>query len=256
MADEKPSGTIFLIPARLDPCQVPERLSEWQWVDLYAPRGYERLVASLRARDLQRPHPPEPFGKNRRAESAQVDTKPEAPLSLAEKMRRSLKEHGEAEDAAQARQQRESELRQKARALAPSQFESLAALLSARGDRLNNEKLPKFPPFKYEPVNHRLDAGKFSIELNPYAAIDSYAVRIFVGLHPNAAQFLAEVPKIPTREVRLNAAMDRDEFCWRDEKGNKLDASQVIEGAAEVLCGLILEDIRHRKLSSADRADA
>ena len=98
------------------------------------------------------------------------------------------------------------------------------------------------------PVNHRLDAGKFSIELNPYAAIDSYTVRIFVGLHPNAAQFLAEVPNIPTREVRLNAAMDEDEFCWRDEKENQLDANQVIKSAVEILCDLILEDIRHRNL--------
>ena len=141
-------------------------------------------------------------------------------------MRRSLAEHDEAEEEARAQQQRESELRHTARAVAPAQFEALAALLSARGDHLNDEKLPKFPPFKYVPVNHRLDAGKFSVELNPYAAIDSYAVRIFVGLHPNAAQFLAEIPNIPTREVRLNAAMDEDEFCWRDEKGNKLDASQ------------------------------
>ena len=50
VADVKPSATIFPIPARLDPCEVPERLSGLHWVDLYAPRGYERLVAALRAR--------------------------------------------------------------------------------------------------------------------------------------------------------------------------------------------------------------
>lgn len=53
VADEKPPGTIYLIPVRLEPCQVPDRLSGWHWVDLFDPRGYERLVAALRARDAQ-----------------------------------------------------------------------------------------------------------------------------------------------------------------------------------------------------------
>ncbi|HXQ36418.1 MAG TPA: toll/interleukin-1 receptor domain-containing protein, partial [Anaerolineales bacterium] len=31
-ADEKPEGTIFLIPARLEECLVPEQVGRWQWV--------------------------------------------------------------------------------------------------------------------------------------------------------------------------------------------------------------------------------
>jgi hypothetical protein len=50
VADEKPDGTIFLIPARLEPCEVPDRLRRWQWVDLYSDEGFQRLLASLRAR--------------------------------------------------------------------------------------------------------------------------------------------------------------------------------------------------------------
>ncbi len=34
-ADEKPEGTIFLIPFRLEDCPVPGRLSQWQWVDFF-----------------------------------------------------------------------------------------------------------------------------------------------------------------------------------------------------------------------------
>ncbi len=50
VADEQPEGTIFLIPAKLEACEVPERLTRWQWVNLHEPKGYERLMRALRAR--------------------------------------------------------------------------------------------------------------------------------------------------------------------------------------------------------------
>ncbi|MBE0705427.1 MAG: toll/interleukin-1 receptor domain-containing protein [Afipia sp.] len=46
-AEEKPEGTIYLIPVRLDNCQVPVRLEKWQWADLFAKDGYERLRLAL-----------------------------------------------------------------------------------------------------------------------------------------------------------------------------------------------------------------
>jgi hypothetical protein len=50
-ADEKLPGAIFLIPVKLSECCVPERLRQWQWVNLHdTPDGYERLVSSLRVR--------------------------------------------------------------------------------------------------------------------------------------------------------------------------------------------------------------
>jgi hypothetical protein len=49
-ADEKPEGTIFIIPVRLEDCPVPQRLSRWQWVDLATASGYERLQGALRRR--------------------------------------------------------------------------------------------------------------------------------------------------------------------------------------------------------------
>ena len=50
IAEEKPDGTIFLIPARLEECTVPSRLERWQWVDLYAESGYIKLLQSLKIR--------------------------------------------------------------------------------------------------------------------------------------------------------------------------------------------------------------
>ncbi|MEO8355499.1 MAG: TIR domain-containing protein, partial [Chloroflexota bacterium] len=52
IAEEKPEGAIFLIPARLEHCVVPERLSRWQWVDLYEENGFTRLLRSLKLRAI------------------------------------------------------------------------------------------------------------------------------------------------------------------------------------------------------------
>jgi hypothetical protein len=50
VADQQPEGTIFLIPLRIEDCEVPQRLSRFQWVDLFEPRGYEMLLRALHAR--------------------------------------------------------------------------------------------------------------------------------------------------------------------------------------------------------------
>jgi formylglycine-generating enzyme required for sulfatase activity len=64
IAEEKPDGTIFLIPVRLNECLIPRRIASIQYVDLYAPNGYDKLVQSLRlrAKALGRPlRAPEPI---------------------------------------------------------------------------------------------------------------------------------------------------------------------------------------------------
>jgi len=65
VADEQPEGAIFLIPLRLEGCEVPERLRRWQRVDLCQEPGYERLLRALRAR----------------AESLGLDTHPSRPAA-------------------------------------------------------------------------------------------------------------------------------------------------------------------------------
>jgi hypothetical protein len=55
VADLQPEGTIYLIPLRLEPCIVPQRLSKWHWVDYFDANGYPNLVRSLQFRSgLQR----------------------------------------------------------------------------------------------------------------------------------------------------------------------------------------------------------
>jgi formylglycine-generating enzyme required for sulfatase activity len=47
-------GTIFVIPLRMDECQLPRSLRSWQWLDYFPAdrraQAYERLLASLRIR--------------------------------------------------------------------------------------------------------------------------------------------------------------------------------------------------------------
>ena len=57
IADEKPEGRIFVIPLRLDDCQVPRRIRAWQYVD-YFPKhnqkwAYQRLLESLKLRAIK-----------------------------------------------------------------------------------------------------------------------------------------------------------------------------------------------------------
>ena len=47
-AEEQPDESIFIIPLKLEECEVPERLSHLQWVNLFERDGYEKLLAALR----------------------------------------------------------------------------------------------------------------------------------------------------------------------------------------------------------------
>jgi len=57
VADEQPEGTIYLIPLKLEECEVPSRLRRWQWLNFFEPSGFERLMKALtkRARELGLP---------------------------------------------------------------------------------------------------------------------------------------------------------------------------------------------------------
>ena len=59
LAQEILSDTIFIIPARLDECEVPREISKQQYVDLFSETGYEKLISSLKqkANQLNAPIP-------------------------------------------------------------------------------------------------------------------------------------------------------------------------------------------------------
>jgi hypothetical protein len=54
IALEKPEGTLFIIPLRLDDCEPPRRLRGWQYADYFPEnqriRAYHRMLESLKAR--------------------------------------------------------------------------------------------------------------------------------------------------------------------------------------------------------------
>jgi hypothetical protein len=48
VALEQPEGGVFLIPVRLEDCDVPESLQRWHWVDLFTEGAYQSLLRALR----------------------------------------------------------------------------------------------------------------------------------------------------------------------------------------------------------------
>lgn len=91
VADEQPEGTIFLIPARLEDCELPERLKHLHCVDLHEEKGFERLMRALKARaEKLGLKPASRAGTN----AGYVNPEPEAPsiYSVAAELHRAIEE--------------------------------------------------------------------------------------------------------------------------------------------------------------------
>ncbi|MBZ5622160.1 MAG: toll/interleukin-1 receptor domain-containing protein [Acidobacteriia bacterium] len=69
MAEEKPEGAIYLIPVRLEQCDLPNRLRHLQWVDLFKADWMPRLFRALEQRSsaLGIAWPRDPDGSGARA---------------------------------------------------------------------------------------------------------------------------------------------------------------------------------------------
>ncbi|MEW6030419.1 MAG: TIR domain-containing protein [Chloroflexota bacterium] len=52
VAEEKPEGTIFIIPVRFENCLLPLRLSIYHWVNYFEPDGYRQIIKSLQSRAI------------------------------------------------------------------------------------------------------------------------------------------------------------------------------------------------------------
>jgi hypothetical protein len=48
VVDLQPEGTVYLIPVRLDDCEIPRSLGRFNWIDLFAPNGLVKLEESIR----------------------------------------------------------------------------------------------------------------------------------------------------------------------------------------------------------------
>jgi hypothetical protein len=53
VAEEQPPDTNFIIPVRLEECDVPQRLQHRQWVNLFEQNGLNRLMRALSLRAAQ-----------------------------------------------------------------------------------------------------------------------------------------------------------------------------------------------------------
>lgn len=51
-ADEQPEGAIYVVPVRLEECQVPQRLSKWQYLNLFEDGAYDRLLELFKRQKL------------------------------------------------------------------------------------------------------------------------------------------------------------------------------------------------------------
>lgn len=51
-----PEDEIFIIPARLESCDMPESLRRWQRVDLFEADGYKKLISALK-QEIASPKP-------------------------------------------------------------------------------------------------------------------------------------------------------------------------------------------------------
>ena len=47
---EKPEGTIFIVPVKLEECEIPQRLSRYQWVEYFRADGRKHILAGLNVR--------------------------------------------------------------------------------------------------------------------------------------------------------------------------------------------------------------
>ena len=49
-AEEKPEGTIYIIPLRLNECTAPSKFQQWQWLDYFTEGSDAKLMRSLQMR--------------------------------------------------------------------------------------------------------------------------------------------------------------------------------------------------------------
>lgn len=159
----------------------------------------------------------------------------------AEKLRAAAEQRQKEQAANEDAKNRQEGFQRAALQQAPDAFKALAELLRKQGEELNSHNIPGVPVLKYAAVNDRLDAGStYAIELSSYQQMDAYNATVRVGLHPNAAQTHAELPRVKTATLELQASVDEAGFAWIDRKGKKWPPSEIIDVALDNLTHLLI----------------
>ncbi|MCA1899906.1 MAG: SUMF1/EgtB/PvdO family nonheme iron enzyme [Chloroflexi bacterium] len=129
---EKPHGVIFLIPLRLDDCEIPRFLSSHQWGDYFGDkkeRTFQSLLNSLRIRYEQKANSESQSGANQ--ESSYLLARREAEEKAArEKIRREHLQWEVAREAARKKESREAARQPKQNLLAPLRGVGILSLLA------------------------------------------------------------------------------------------------------------------------------
>jgi hypothetical protein len=75
ISDQKPEGTIFVIPLRLEDCEPPRRLRVWQYEDYFPIErrdlSYQRLLQSLKIRNFKTSTQPKELATQKKEEKVQ-----------------------------------------------------------------------------------------------------------------------------------------------------------------------------------------
>jgi hypothetical protein len=235
----KPTRGSLFFPAGMGPLRdgLPEEpLPAKLRVDFFLEPAIEREVEICTFETLEKM---ERSAGTRPADEPKPGTGTRAP-SPAEKLRVAAERREQEMAKKQEEQRRRENFERAAFDAAPKEFEALAETLRQRGEALNEEHLPGVPVLKFEPVNHRLDAGStYSIELSPYAQLRSFTARLFVGLHPSAHQSHAELPIIETTSRQFRAHADEQGFSWVDEHGMKWTPERIVDFALDKFTDLL-----------------
>lgn len=68
-AERLPESEIYIIPVRLEECFVPDRLSRWQYIDIFRPNGFKRVVNTIKRHLGLEENEQQPRTLNRKAPS-------------------------------------------------------------------------------------------------------------------------------------------------------------------------------------------
>ena len=166
---------------------------------------------------------------------------------IAKKLREAVAQSKQQKDVATGEHLLKADFEALARQAAPDKFAQLVELLRERGALINAQKPAEIQQqLHYQPVNHLLEAGKFAVQLQPLERLKEYSVTVLVGLHPNAAQFMAKLPTLKTRRWEFRAAADEDGFFWVDGGGHRRAPHDIITDALDTLTNLLVADFDGR----------
>jgi len=129
-----------------------------------------------------------------------------------------------------------------ARKAGPEEMRRLREGLSQRCESYNAQRPSGFTELRHIPSG-RVDAGKYAIRVDAIEGLKEFQLRVTVGLHPNAAQFMVEPPDITPVVWNLRAEADESSFFWRDlHTGAKKINQEIIAEAFEALSDLLVAD--------------